>query len=622
MAVTELHKTSTLGENHYPASRRYIIDRSTMRTSTIRKMWRDRESEGRVGEDKRRCPEKPYLSSSKCEIIESEDTSRDNSNEIENQCPQNQNQIQNRQPDDNRLHLHRSPSLDFPAKERVRKVFHDWGSKSFEGRTVYTSRMNNCSKAESVEENECKRVRIEIGSEMEQVVDLGVGGKRFKSVLQGPDYKMKKGNLILMLCTITIAISLAESVSEGPKGVEKWFKDLPLKKQKVTKLHFYFHDTFAGPGQSAYPIFASNITSTCKSNFGLAFMFDNPMTVTPDIRSTTIGRGQGFAASASLSETRFLMNMNFVFTQGKFNGSTLQVLGTNPLWNDYRETSVLGGTGAFRLATGIATYKKGNIRFPDLKKETFDLSSSLPSSSLNKPLRLPIFIIQTIAPPPSSSSSFLNIIRSAYTKKRQQIDWGSKKRMKTYSMLPPVGRLGDLKTGVGSVVMLIPLVESVSEEPEGVEKWFKDLPLKKQKVTKLHFYFHDTLAGPGQTGYPVFSSNITSTSISNFGLGFIFDNPMTIGPDRQSMNIGRGQGLASSASLSETRFLMNLNFVFTQGKLNGSTLQVVGTNPNQNEVREMSVVGGTGVFRLASGIAAFRNETSSTLEYDIVVLHY
>ncbi|KAL4560830.1 hypothetical protein LXL04_032985 [Taraxacum kok-saghyz] len=175
MAVAELHKASTLGENHSPASRRYIIDRSTMRTSTLRKMWRDRESEGRVGEDKRRCPEKPYLSSSKCEIIESEDTSRDDANEIENECPQNQNQNQNRQPDDIRLHLHRSPSLDFPAKERVRKVFRDWGSKNFEGRTVYISRMNNFSRAQSVEENECKRVRIEVG---DGSVDLEVRGKR------------------------------------------------------------------------------------------------------------------------------------------------------------------------------------------------------------------------------------------------------------------------------------------------------------------------------------------------------------------------------------------------------------------------------------------------------------
>lgn len=117
MAVVELHKASTL--DSYVNNK----EKSTTRTSSIRKMWQDLESEG------------------KCESIESEDT-----NEIENESPKNQNQ----EAVDNRLCLKRSPSLDVPAKERVRKVFHDWGSKSFEGHTQYSSRMNNCSRAESV----------------------------------------------------------------------------------------------------------------------------------------------------------------------------------------------------------------------------------------------------------------------------------------------------------------------------------------------------------------------------------------------------------------------------------------------------------------------------------------
>ncbi|CAI9265577.1 unnamed protein product [Lactuca saligna] len=174
-----------------------------------------------------------------------------------------------------------------------------------------------------------------------------------------------------------------------------------------------------------------------------------------------------------------------------------------------------------------------------------------------------------------------------------------------------------------TIVIAIPLVQSVSEGPKAVQTWFKqELPLKKQKVTNLHFYFHDALAGQGRTAYPVFQSNISFTSITGFGLGFMFDNPMTVGPDPLSRRIGRGQGIAGAAALEKPGFLMNLNFIFTQGRFNGSTLQILGTNPIQNQFREMSVVGGTGVFRLARGIATYRNETSSTIEYDIVVLHY
>nr|XP_043613184.1 dirigent protein 22-like [Erigeron canadensis] len=166
---------------------------------------------------------------------------------------------------------------------------------------------------------------------------------------------MKNKSVVLMICIMVIAIPLVQSISQGPKGVEKWFKELPLKKEKVTKLHFYFHDTTTGPGQTAYQIAESNISSTTRTQFGRTFMFDNPLTVEPDIRSMRIGKGQGFFGAASFDEPRFLMNLNFVFTQGKYNGSTLQFLGTNPILHQVREMSIVGGTGFFRLARGIAT---------------------------------------------------------------------------------------------------------------------------------------------------------------------------------------------------------------------------------------------------------------------------
>ncbi|KAI3745194.1 hypothetical protein L1987_58300 [Smallanthus sonchifolius] len=175
-------------------------------------------------------------------------------------------------------------------------------------------------------------------------------------------------------------------------------------------------------------------------------------------------------------------------------------------------------------------------------------------------------------------------------------------------------------------IISMPWVQSVTEGPKGVEEWFKELPLKKQKVTKLHFYFHDTTSGPSQTAYQIAESNISSTTITQFGRTFMFDNPLTIEPDVRSKRIGKGQGFFSAASFEEPRFLMNLNFVFTQGKYNGSTLQFLGTNPIFNRVREMSIVGGTGVFRLARGIATaqtyFLNDTSSIVEYNLVVVHY
>lgn len=164
MAVTGLRKASGpdayLGENHSLVSRRCVNnERLTTRTSSIRKMWRDLESEGSVKENGKQQMngvrtglESPCSTS--LESMESLETSTD-ANEIENECPRNQIEVQIGREDDKALCVQHSP-FDVPEKDRVRKIFHEWGSKGFGGRTC----MNNGSRAQRIGENECKRVRI------------------------------------------------------------------------------------------------------------------------------------------------------------------------------------------------------------------------------------------------------------------------------------------------------------------------------------------------------------------------------------------------------------------------------------------------------------------------------
>ena len=70
------------------------------------------------------------------------------------------------------------------------------------------------------------------------------------------------------------------------------------------------------------------------------------------------------------------------------------------------------------------------------------------------------------------------------------------------------------------------------------------------------------------------------------------------------------------------------NFWFDEERFNGSTLSILGRNPISSAVREFPVVGGSGVFRFASGYAEartyFLNETNgdAIVEYDVYVLHY
>jgi hypothetical protein len=92
-------------------------------------------------------------------------------------------------------------------------------------------------------------------------------------------------------------------------------------------------------------------------------MMDDPLTVKPEIGSKLVGRAQGIYASASQSEVSFLMALNFVFTEGKHNGSTLSILGRNNVFSGIREMPIVGGSGLFRLARGYAQAKTHEIDF-------------------------------------------------------------------------------------------------------------------------------------------------------------------------------------------------------------------------------------------------------------------
>ena len=60
--------------------------------------------------------------------------------------------------------------------------------------------------------------------------------------------------------------------------------------------------------------------------------------------------------------------------------------------------------------------------------------------------------------------------------------------------------------------------------------------------------------------------------------------------------VGRAQGIYALAAQSEAALLMVLNLVSTEGKYNGSTLSMLGRDAILFTVREMPIVGGSGVF--------------------------
>lgn len=147
----------------------------------------------------------------------------------------------------------------------------------------------------------------------------------------------------------------------------------------------------------------------------------------------------------------------------------------------------------------------------------------------------------------------------------------------------------------------------------------------KEKLSHLRLYWHDVVSGRAPTSVPVVKSPPTQTG---FGQINMIDNPLTLGPKLGSEAAGKAQGFYALASQEEIGLLMTMNFVFTEGKYNGSTITILGRNAVLNKVREMPVIGGSGLFRFARGYAEARTHTfdlktgDATVEYNVYVMHY
>ncbi|XP_073317974.1 dirigent protein 22-like [Primulina huaijiensis] len=149
----------------------------------------------------------------------------------------------------------------------------------------------------------------------------------------------------------------------------------------------------------------------------------------------------------------------------------------------------------------------------------------------------------------------------------------------------------------------------------------------KQKLTHFRVYWHDIVSGRNPTSVPIVRPP-SAKNFAGFGQINMIDNPLTTEPDLSSKVVGKAQGFYGLASQEEVGLLMAMNFVFTEGKYNGSTITIMGRNAVFNKVREMPVIGGSGLFRFASGYAQARTHSfdlknrDATVEYDVFVRHY
>ncbi|URD78143.1 Proteasome complex subunit Rpn13 ubiquitin receptor, partial [Musa troglodytarum] len=161
-----------------------------------------------------------------------------------------------------------------------------------------------------------------------------------------------------------------------------------------------------------------------------------------------------------------------------------------------------------------------------------------------------------------------------------------------------------------NLFLLLPLVSVLAMAP--------DLATG-DNAAHLHFYMHDTLSGSTPSAVRVV--RVSNATVLGFGDVVVTDDPLTEGPDLRSAPVGRSQGLYSMVSqgTGDAALLLGLNLVFTEGSRNGSTLAVLGWDAVYLPVRELPVVGGSGVFRLARGYALIKTYSLNTTTGDAIL---
>jgi len=155
---------------------------------------------------------------------------------------------------------------------------------------------------------------------------------------------------IILLSSSLVSSRFAETMSPSDLGL----KHAP----SITHFHFFLHEQTQTANKTEYTVSFPNTTSS--NLFGLTAVLDYLLTEENTTTSKKVGQAQGILAVSSQTNNSVTMAMNFVFTEGKYNGSSVAVLGQNNLDITTREMPVVGGTGLFRFSTG---YMRTNTTF-------------------------------------------------------------------------------------------------------------------------------------------------------------------------------------------------------------------------------------------------------------------
>jgi hypothetical protein len=151
---------------------------------------------------------------------------------------------------------------------------------------------------------------------------------------------------------------------------------------------------------------------------------------------------------------------------------------------------------------------------------------------------------------------------------------------------------------------------------------------QKLKETNMVFYMQDWETGANATTFPVAGIPHKRWGVLSFGTIFAIDDKLTVGIERNSSEVGRAHGIYVNSALDGSDLHLLMSFVFTNKAYNGSTLEIQGANRFYLKYREVSVVSGTGIFRLARGYATLETvfidipNSNAIIRWNVTVFHY